>query len=96
MRLWLTILENFQQAQQQSRAGFLNFGLQPEIRGAQIPVNEGLLKFWKLAFFYKYTPTLKSNSKNFLFYNKNWFKAFVLRLPCGPRPQGALDFKVGI
>ena len=37
MRLWHTILETFQQPQQQSRARFFNFGLQPEIRGA---------KFW--------------------------------------------------
>ena len=39
--LWDTILEIFQQAQQQSRAGFLKIGLQPEIRGDKITVNEG-------------------------------------------------------
>ena len=46
MRLWDTILETFQQTQQQFRAGFLNFGLQPEVRGgAKIPVNEGGSKY---------------------------------------------------
>ena len=33
MWLWDTILENLQQSQQQSRAGFFNFGFQPEIMG---------------------------------------------------------------
>ena len=41
MRLLHTILETFEQALEQSRAGFLNFGLQPEIEPMLGPLGLG-------------------------------------------------------